>query len=258
MDVVVVPCLFDNYAYIIYNEATREAAVVDPSEAWPVKRELGERGLMLTSVLCTHHHHDHIGGVDDLLDDGPDNIRVMGYRGEANRISQLNELLDDGDTVTVCGISGQVFHTPGHTTGGMVYHVGDCVFTGDTLFGAGCGRLFEGTAGQMMRSLQKITACGKDKKLYFGHEYTLTNLRFAAGIDPENEAVKKRFQHIENKRENGEPSAPSTVAEELLTNPFLRCGETSIISGLENRNLLKDSDPETVFAQIRELRNRFS
>lgn len=258
MDVIVVPCLFDNYAYIIYNEESREAAVVDPSEGWPIMRELGERGLTLKSILCTHHHHDHIGGLDDLINDAPDNIRVLGYSGEAGRIPHLNELLNDGDTITVCGVSGQVFHTPGHTAGGLVYHVGDCLFTGDTLFGAGCGRLFEGTAGQMVRSLQKIIACGKDKKLYFGHEYTLTNLRFAAEVDPENEAVKKRFQHIENRRKIGEPSVPSTVAEELLTNPFLRCGEASILNSLESSTFLKDRDPETVFAQIRELRNSFS
>ena len=258
MNVIVVPCLHDNYAYIIYNEETAEAAVVDPSEAWPVLRVLGERELILKAVLCTHHHHDHVGGIKDLLDESPGIIRVLGFGGDTDRIPLINEPLSDGDSMTICGSKGKVVHTPGHTTGGIVYSFDDCLFTGDTLFGAGCGRLFEGTAEQMLHSLQKIRDCGAGKKIYFGHEYTLTNLRFAAGIEPHNDDIKKRTADVEKRRKGDQPSSPSTMDEELLTNPFLRCVEPSLVSYCEQNSPLQQMDPLCVFTKIREVRNSFS
>ena len=257
MNVIVVPCLFDNYSYIIENEVIGEAAVVDPSEAWPVMRELEGRGLRLSAVLCTHHHRDHIGGIDDLCDEF-DDLEVFGFRGDERRLPRLNRPVDDGDTISVCGFTGSVMHTPGHTTGGVVYCFEDCLFTGDTLFGAGCGRLFEGTAEQMAVSLKRIAACGPEKKLYFGHEYTVTNLRFASQLAPGNEEIRKRLEQTIKKREQGEPSSPSTMFEELQTNPFLRCDDPEILEYLERNAGLPNRDTDEIFARIRLLRNDFS
>jgi len=257
MKITTVPCLYDNYSYIISDQKSEGAAVVDPSEAWPIIKELERLGLTLTTILCTHHHNDHIGGIDDLLAEYG-TIPVIGLGSDSARIPQLSIQLDDGDSFDLCGSSCRLIHTPGHTTGGVVYHLKDHLFTGDTLFGAGCGRLFEGSPEQMLASLRKICACDSDTKLYFGHEYTSINLRFATQVDPGNEAVKARIQKVEAQRLKNEPTTPTTLAEELETNPFLRYQDAAIIQYLEAHHNLMSREPEAVFALIRELRNSFS
>ena len=257
MEIIPIPCLYDNYAYLIVNEQSCEAAVVDLPEAWPVMREIAERELTLTAVLCTHHHHDHIGGIDDLLDEyGP--IPVFGFHEDTKRIPHLTELVQDNDQFEVCGTTARVLHTPGHTTTSVVFQIEEHLFVGDTLFGAGCGRLFEGTPAQMVRSLDRIAGCSRESRIYFGHEYTELNLRFAAEVDPTNPAVGVRRKEVAEMRAKGVPSAPSTLAEELATNPFLRIEDAAIIEELQAGQQLSDTDRVSVFAALREKRNHFS
>ncbi len=257
MEIITIPCLYDNYSYLIIGDNRIDTAVVDPPEAWPVMRELEQRQLSLAAVLCTHHHHDHIGGIDDLLDAYP-HLRILGFKEDAGRIPKLTELLDDGDSFTVGTITGKIFHTPGHTSASVVFQIGNKIFVGDTLFGAGCGRLFEGTAEQMVASLGRIVSCGQGTELYFGHEYTSLNLRFAAEVDATNDIVRKRALMVEEMRAGDTPSTPSTIELELATNPFLRVTEPAIIDYLEKQVGLQSHDPVEVFAAIRELRNHFS
>lgn len=257
MNVIVVPCLHDNYSYIIFDERSREAAVVDPSEAGPVLRELEKQQLSLQAVLCTHHHADHVGGLEDIVEE-LGSVRILGFQADHPRIPLLNELLADGQEFNVCGASGVMLHTPGHTTGGVVYHLENHLFTGDTLFCGGCGRLFEGTAAQMLASLEKIMDCDPDTLIYCGHEYTEVNLNFARQVEPDNQETADRLAQVQSDRARGVPSVPSTLADELKTNPFLRCREPAFIRQVEANHALKDSGPEALFAFIRGLRNNFS
>ena len=258
MNVSIVPCHFDNYAYIISDKRTGDAAVIDPCESWPVLKALSAGGLNPQTIFCTHHHQDHIGGLADIRGEYPD-ADVCAFKGDRSRIPGTTVLVDDGDAVQAGSLVGTVLHTPGHTTGSVVYAFGDLLFTGDTLFGAGCGRLFEGNPGQMMHSLQKIAAYGENTRLYFGHEYTMTNLRFSMQVEPENEAVQRRYEMARETREQGMVTTPSTIAEELMTNPFLRCGEPGVIEYLKKNGYPADgSDPVQVFSLIREMRNGFS
>ena len=257
MKVIVVPCLQDNYSYLLFDEQSGEAAVVDPSEAWPVLRELEKRQLRLQAVLCTHHHADHVGGLETLLEERG-RVRVIGFEGDHSRIPLLNELLADGQAFSVCGVSGRMLHTPGHTTGGVVYHLENHLFTGDTLFCGGCGRLFEGTAAQMLASLDKLMGCDPETLIYCGHEYTAVNLKFACQVEPENQETAKRLARVQEERARGLPSVPSTLADERKTNPFLRCREPAFIQRVQANHALKDTGPEALFAFVRGLRNNFS
>jgi hydroxyacylglutathione hydrolase len=257
MNVIVVPCLHDNYSYILFDDKSNEAAVVDPSEAWPVLQELEKQQLTLGAVLCTHHHPDHIGGLEDIIEE-VGSIRVLGFDGDKTRIPLLNELLADGDDFTVCGVSGVMLHTPGHTTGGVVFHIENHMFTGDTLFGGGCGRLFEGTAPQMLASLEKIMHCDPETLVYCGHEYTVVNLNFARQIEPDNEEIATRLALVESGRSRGLPSVPSTMGEERRTNPFLRCHEPDLIRQVEKNYTVDSNNPEALFGFIRGLRNNYS
>ena len=255
MNTIVIPCLIDNYSYLIVNEG--RAAVVDPSEAWPVMQELDKQGLKLEAVLCTHHHHDHIGGVDDLLEEYG-GLSVFGFHQDKKRIPSLTHPVQDSDHITVCGLAAEVMHTPGHTSTHVIYKVGDCLFVGDTLFGAGCGRLFEGTPAQMLHSLDKIAACPPGSRIFFGHEYTQLNLRFSAEVDPTNQAVAERAAGVAELRRQNQPSTPSTLAEELATNPFLRPEDAAIIDKLKADGAIATTDRVEVFAALRQLRNHFS
>jgi len=257
MKIVVVPCLQDNYSYIFFNEKSGEAAIIDPSEAWPVLQELEKRQLSLEAVLCTHHHADHIGGLEDIIEEvGP--LRVLGFKDDKTRIPLLNELLTDGDEITVCGATGVMIHTPGHTTGGVVYHFDGHMFTGDTLFGGGCGRLFEGTAAQMLASLEKLMHCDPDTLVYCGHEYTMVNLNFARQLEPHNKEITKRLGLVESLRSQGVSSVPSTMADERRTNPFLRCREPAFVRHIGDNHSIESSEPEVLFGYVRGLRNNFS
>ena len=214
-----VPCLADNYAYLIPN-GLGGALVVDPGEAEPVRDALAELRLELAGILCTHHHRDHVGGNAQLAKPGVD---VVGHASDRDRIPHLTRTVEDGEVLEVAGVTLRVLHVPGHTLGAVAYWLEGALFTGDTLFCAGCGRLFEGTAEQLYASLIKIvTTVPKDTVIYTGHEYTARNLRFARAALPDNREIELRAELVAQRRERGLYCASSTISEEMATNPFLR------------------------------------
>jgi hydroxyacylglutathione hydrolase len=213
MDVVAVPCLKDNFAYLVIQDG--RAAVVDPGEAAPIEQALAREGATLAAIWLTHHHHDHVGGVAALMDAHP-GVEAIAHVHDRDRAPRVTRVVEDGDQVMLGELRARIIHNPGHTLGAISYHVSGAVFTGDTLFGAGCGRLFEGTAEQMHASLRKLAALAPETHVYFGHEYTAANLRFAAAAEPDNPAIAARAAALRN------PSTPSTIADELATNPFVR------------------------------------
>ncbi|MBM4360275.1 MAG: hydroxyacylglutathione hydrolase [Deltaproteobacteria bacterium] len=247
--VLVVPCLQDNYAYLVVGSEGR-AVVVDPSEAAAVERALAAEGLRLTGVLCTHHHWDHVGGVPELRE-RHDGLAVFAHRADAARIGGPTDALDDGDRLAIAGLEFEALHVPGHTLGAVAWLGGGAVFTGDTLFLAGCGRLFEGPASMMHASLERLADLTPETRVYCGHEYTLSNLRFAAAMEPANEAVAAKRAWAEAERDAGRPTVPSTIAEERRTNPFLRCAEPSL------RARFSEPTVTDVFAELRAAKDVF-
>src|SRR5690606_26915311 len=223
MRVVPVPCLADNYAYLVISEQTSRAAIVDPSEATPVLAALAREGVTAGAIWNTHHHPDHVGGNRDLLARQPD-LEVVGHASDRDRIPGLTRLVDDGDKVRLDDLEATVIHNPGHTRGAVSYHLGagPALFTGDTLFGAGCGRLFEGTPADLQASLDRLAGLPGDTQVYCGHEYTAANLAFAATVEPDNPAIRERQKAVRVRRDAGRPSVPFTMLAELTTNPFLR------------------------------------
>jgi len=260
MRIVPVPCLKDNYAYLVICDITGRAVIVDPGESAPVLAAVATAGVDLTAVWATHHHPDHVGGLPDLVRQRPD-LEVVAHDSDQHRIPEITHPVGDGDRVTLGSLSARIVHNPGHTTGAISYWLdGDdgAVFTGDTLFGAGCGRLFEGTATDMHRSLSRLTELPAGTRVYFGHEYTASNLRFAAAVEPDNAAVADRARAVDETRANGRPTTPSTVADERATNPFVRVAEPSVRAAA--RRVAPDVDeldPVAVLAAIRRWKDTF-
>lgn len=228
MRVIPVPCLSDNYAYIVAADGAKEALVIDPSEAAPVVAALEREGLTLVAVVNTHHHWDHVGGNEELCARfGP--LPVFAHTSDFGRVPGQTERVEEGRSFRAAGLDLSALHVPGHTLGAVSYCIEDAVFTGDTLFVAGCGRLFEGTAEQMYSSLSgKLAKLPPSTRVFCGHEYTLQNLRFALFVEPENEAVKAKLEAATIAKEKGAFMIPSTIAEELATNPFLRSEEPAV------------------------------
>ena len=255
--VVPVPCLSDNYAYLVICEATRRAAIVDPGEPGPVRDAVKREGVTLAAVWATHHHGDHVGGTADLCDElGA--LEVVGYRGDAARIPRVTKLVDDGGEIAIGEVRARIHHNPGHTLGGISYVLDGAVFTGDTLFAAGCGKLFEGTPTMMRASLRSLCALPASTKVYFGHEYTASNLRFAAAVEPDNAAIAAKVARVAEARGRGEPTTPSTVADELATNPFVRCAEPSVAKAAHAQDPAIDAaDPAAVLGAVRTWKNGF-
>ena len=227
MRVVTINLLRDNFGYLVIDDTL--AAVVDPGEAGPVKEALARENVRLAAIWLTHHHHDHVGGVPGLAGPG---IEVVAHHLDVSRAPGVTRPVDEGDTVELGRLRARILHNPGHTTGAISYVVEGCVFTGDTLFGAGCGRLFEGTPEMMYGSLQKLAALPPETKVYFGHEYTAANLRYAAVAEPGNAAINARAAAMPS------PSTPSTIAEERATNPFIRARDVAEFAA---RRAAKDS-----------------
>jgi hydroxyacylglutathione hydrolase len=226
MRVVVVPCLKDNFAYLVV-DGTR-AAVVDPGEAAPVEAALAREKLTLAAIWLTHHHWDHVGGVKELVAAHP-GIEVVAHSNDRERSPCVTRTVDEGDTVTLGALTAHIIFNPGHTLGAISYHVAGAVFTGDTLFGGGCGRVFEGNPEMMHASLQKLAALPETTQVYFGHEYTHGNLAFAKAVDPGNAAVAARAAKLPT------PSTPSTIADERASNVFVRAADAAAFADLRAR-----------------------
>ena len=259
MEIIPVPQLADNYAYLLIDPVSREAAVVDCAEAAAVLAEAERSGARLTAVLATHHHFDHVGGNADLLGALP-GLRVYGSADDAPRIPGITHRVRDGDPVQVGSIRGQAIMIPAHTSGHLAYHFPSerAVFTGDTLFAAGCGRLFEGDAAQMMASLAKLAALPDDSRVYCGHEYTEKNLRFAAMLEPGNRTLAAKLAAVRALRREGKSTVPSTIGEEKATNPFLRIDSPELAASVRARVPdLPPGDRVALFAAVRALKDRF-
>lgn len=255
LQVTAIPAFNDNYLWLIHDQA--HAVIVDPGDAAAVEAALAQYQLKLAAILLTHHHADHAGGVMGLLNHWQ--VPVYGPAGE--QIPGINHPLRENDQVTLSSPSLQlsVLDVPGHTAGHIAYVVKDegWLFCGDTLFAGGCGRLFEGTAGQMTQSLEKLAALPDHTKVYCAHEYTVSNLRFAVAAEPDNSDTAQRLSDAQALRNRGVATVPSTIGEEKRTNPFLRYREKSIADVLRSSGRLQNEDPVAVFAALREWKNVF-
>lgn len=248
------PAFDDNYLWLLVRGRT--AAVVDPGDAAPVRRALERQKLRLSAILVTHHHGDHVGGVDELK--AETGAAVYGPAAEA--IDGVDHALRGGDGIEVLGARFRVIDVPGHTAGHIAYFAGEeappLLFCGDTLFACGCGRLFEGTPAQMVASLDALAALPPATRVYCAHEYTLANIRFARSVEPSNAALAERALRDQASRDRGEPTLPSTIGLELATNPFLRCDAQEVRAAVAGPRA--DSAERTaVFALLREKKNSF-
>ena len=255
MKIAQIPLLRDNYGYLIVCEKTKKAAVVDPSEADPVLARLEQEPVEFEAILNTHHHRDHTGGNEGIL--AKRQVEVYGHKSDHGRIPGLTRPVDEGDEVQVGEMRGKVFFIPGHTTGHVAYLFENNLFCGDTLFTAGCGRLFEGTPEQMQVSLKKLMALPDNTKVYCGHEYTESNLRFAMSVEPKNPKLASRFERVQGLRARGTPTVPSTLEEEKQTNPFLRWDSKEIQAHVKAANPAIRLDPFSVFAAVRKMKDSF-
>jgi hydroxyacylglutathione hydrolase len=255
MQVLPVPQLADNYAYLVIDEATGTAAVVDCAEAAPVLAAAERAGARLTAILPTHHHYDHVGGNADLLAARP----ALAVYGVDERIPGLTQAVHDGESVTVGRLTARVIFIPAHTTGHIAYHFEHegAVFTGDTLFAGGCGRLFEGDAAMMMQSLSKLLALPDATRVYFGHEYTEKNLRFALTLEPHNAALRAKHAWAVAQARRRQPTTPTTIGSEKATNPFLRWQSPELRQTLRARFPDLPMDDVAVFAKTRALKDAY-
>lgn len=252
LEIDLLPVLSDNYVYLLHEPESGTTGVVDPAVAEPVLEALRKRGRGLDLILITHHHGDHIGGLAELKQ--ATGAKAVGPRADQARIPGLDRLVAEGDSVAFGGLAARVLETPGHTSGHIAYAFdgADAVFCGDTLFALGCGRLFEGDGPTMWRSLQKLMALPPATRVYCGHEYTASNARFALTIDPDNHELRARAAEIERLRAEGKPTIPSTIGQELATNPFLRAADPAIKARLG----LPDVPDAEAFAEIRRRKDR--
>jgi hydroxyacylglutathione hydrolase len=258
MAIIPVPQLSDNYAYLVVDDASKQCGVVDCAEADKVLAEVNRRGLRLIAVLPTHWHFDHVGGNEDLVRSIP-GLRVYGARGERGRIPAQTQAVDDGDTVEVASLKGRVIGIPAHTNGHIAYYFPElnAVFTGDTLFIAGCGRVFEGRAQTMVDSLAKLAALPDSTQVYCGHEYTEKNLRFALTLEPNNQPLKSKYEWARRMRSEAKYTIPSTIGDEKQFNPFLRTDSPELRASLKKLDPTLVDDKVAIFAKARELKDKF-
>jgi hydroxyacylglutathione hydrolase len=245
----------DNYIWVLRNPDAATAVAVDPGDESPLLEWLSENGLQLSAVLITHHHYDHVGGIPELSEAFP-GLKVYAPAGES--IKGVTDPLREGDRPVIPGLDAdfQVFEVPGHTAGHIAYFGEGILLCGDTLFAAGCGRVFDGSMAQLAASLQRIAQLPTETKIYCAHEYTLDNLGFARWVEPQSEAVIKRIEAEQEKRKKGEPTLPSLLQLELETNPFLRTEQLSVVEAAEKISGKALTDHTEVFKVIRQWKDR--
>jgi hydroxyacylglutathione hydrolase len=253
MEIVTVPCLKDNYAFLLHDSATGATAAIDVPDETPIEAALARRGWRLSDILITHHHADHIDGVDALRE--ATGARVTGAAADAHRLPRLDRAVAPGDRFPVGSAEVEVIDASGHTVGHLAFHVpaAGAVFTADSLMALGCGRLLEGTAAQMWESLSRLAALPPATLVCSGHEYTEANGRFALTVDPGNPALISRVERVRQARARGEPTVPSRMSEELETNPFLRARTPEVKAAIG----LSGAADAAAFAEVRRRKDRF-
>ncbi|MUK60318.1 hydroxyacylglutathione hydrolase [Aliivibrio fischeri] len=246
-----IPAFNDNYIWLIHNNHNH-CVVVDPGDATPVLECIKEHDFILDAILITHHHHDHIGGVPELVRQFP-NVNVVGPENEP--IPTLTHPVGDGDFVELFDEQFMVLGVPGHTNGHVAYIGDEKLFCGDALFSAGCGRLFEGTAEQMFNSLQKMAALPDETEVYCAHEYTASNLAFALAVEPDNDYLLRYREKVLHLRAHGKSTIPSTLQREKLINPFLRTSEANVKKSVASK--VQDSTEVEIFTALRRWKDEF-
>ena len=253
MKIKIVKCLTDNYSYIIFDERTLSAAVIDPSEADPIINQVEQNNLVLKYIFNTHHHYDHVGGNQKLKEKY--SCKVVGFEKDKHRIPDIDIGLKDNEKWKNELFECEIKHIPGHTSGHICIYIKklNALFTGDTLFSLGCGRIFEGTYEEMYQSLNKLKKFPNDTKIYCGHEYTKKNSDFCLSIDRNNSNLIEKIEKINKNINNGMPTIPSVLADELSCNIFLRSNNLDIQKQLG----INSSDPIETFAKLRDLKDNF-
>lgn len=255
LEIIPLPALKDNYIWLLRNKISDHVAIVDPSEAKPVLNYINGEGLIPIAIMITHHHWDHVGGIPELSK----HYNIPVYTPKTESVNGSTHPVGEGDIVKLSelDLTLNVMDVPGHTAGAVAYYDEHRIFSGDTLFTAGCGRMFEGTPPQMHASLSKFKTLPDTTLLYCGHEYTVANLKFAAAVEPENIAIKERLELAEKARKQNQPTVPASLAEEKQTNPFLRCEEPSVIEAATHYASKTLNDPTEVFATVRNWKDNF-
>jgi hydroxyacylglutathione hydrolase len=246
-------CLDDNFGVLVHDHLTGTTISIDAADASRVADELKRRGWQLTHILTTHHHLDHVAGNLELKEQF--GCRIIGPEAEKEKIPGISSTVKDADVFELAKRKVKVYACPGHTAGHVAYHFFDdyLLFAGDTIFAMGCGRVNEGTMDEMYHSVNQFAKLHAVTSVYVGHEYTLSNARFALSVEPDNKVLQMRAETVHSQREKGEMTCPTTIGDELKTNPFMRCGSPEIRQRL---NLVEATDA-AVFAELRERKNRF-
>ena len=254
LNIQAVPALIDNYIWLIHSVDSNEVLIVDPGEAEPVINTLTEQDLTPVAILNTHYHYDHVDGIAELVD----RYQLPVFGPENTFIPKLSTSLTATNKLTIHPSfpDFEILDIPGHTAAHIAYRVNDQVFCGDTLFASGCGRLLGGSAEQLFTSLQQLSALPADTKIYCGHEYTQSNLKFALKVEPNNIAIKQRIEDSKKLRAARQSTLPTTIAEELATIPFLRCDQAEVIQAVQGFTGTKLTSPLAVFTALRAWKDR--
>ena len=253
MIIDIIPCLNDNYSYLICDDETNNIIIVDPSEFSPCDKIISQKYKKLDYILNTHHHYDHVGGNEKLKNKY--NAKVFGFISDRDRIPNIDKLLEDNQEFKIGNLNFTTLFIPGHTKGHVAFYLKEekVVFTGDTLFSLGCGRVFEGTNEQMFNSLNRIKNLPENTKIYCGHEYTQKNLEFCIKFNPNNKYLIMKKESVAKKIKNRKPTLPSTIADEIKTNIFLRYDDVDVKKQLNSTGA---SDLE-IFSKLRDLKDNF-